>query len=740
MPRTLALAVLALTLLATRAALACSPLSAPPYVIDRSSKDRQPPTRPTLAEPVRVERGRAGDGGGCGELAAISLEARSTDDQSEPWQLGYRVSLVKGTMPDPHALPRGVVGLPVVTWFESARDLPPLELTLSIVAVDRAGNESQPLLVQVTDAGFATPRPIPAHAAAACQRRDAAACTWLAKQARHGRRHDVTGALALYHKACALGDGLACEILAADRACPPDAASTALEDRATAAFTASCAGNDGVACNDLAWHLERRQGAGAQIKHALLRSCELGVARSCWQVTRWFDLTVAEAAQDEAGLEGLCQQGDVAACFARGQGSEDPADSWLTRACALGSAYGCVALADLAMTVDVKGAASAAQAYRQACRATADTWLCRKATAIAQLADGSRPFDQVVADLERDHLLDGPLAVQLALRLAKAEPRRAARYRRRACDDGQAASCAWLAQRSTTPAQAIAILADSSESGHTTSCALMARSCNALGRTRRSAAWQKCIGDPAEEVTGLNGPAFHAGCDAGSRELCVRAAREDRRLGDLAEARRAEQQACALGDRRVCAAIAGQAPLTGRIVDASGAGAPGLYLELRRSAAPDGLCDRHGRTDAQGAFTLADACPGSGVLRAARDRRMRVVLAVAAVTNPSSGAALVVSTIATRVPPAAEHGITGIGLGSELTVRAVVAGSPAARAGLTVGDQIISVDGHRCGADAFAADILFDYLNRVHIGQTIVLVVTHDGATVTRSVTAVAPD
>jgi hypothetical protein len=83
----------------------------------------------------------------CGDTGTVRIElAPSADDQTPPDQLGYRLVLVRGALPPSLSSIIGVTlagGHPLFLrpGFD---ELPALDVALAAVAVDAAGNESQP--------------------------------------------------------------------------------------------------------------------------------------------------------------------------------------------------------------------------------------------------------------------------------------------------------------------------------------------------------------------------------------------------------------------------------------------------------------------------------------------------------------------------------------------------------------------------------------------------------------------
>jgi hypothetical protein len=154
-----------------RAARACSVAGPTPLQVDPAAKatDTQPPTL-TVAALSAVQRGQAPQSSGCGsstasscdDLGAIRIAVDGTDDMTMPIELGFRASLVGGTPPTGLSIPEGPVlsagtfgGNELVFWWidGSTDDQEAIDFTLSIVAVDHAGNESAPKTVRIFSEG-----------------------------------------------------------------------------------------------------------------------------------------------------------------------------------------------------------------------------------------------------------------------------------------------------------------------------------------------------------------------------------------------------------------------------------------------------------------------------------------------------------------------------------------------------------------------------------------------------------
>ena len=116
--------------------------------------DRQPPVQ-VEARFTSVVRGGGAPGSSCNDLGFIVIELVRVDDDRTPRErLGYRVTLVEGTLPGwgmssaVRVVPAPVKGKPLqftLAWVDGATDnQEPIDFTLTVTAVDMAGNESVP--------------------------------------------------------------------------------------------------------------------------------------------------------------------------------------------------------------------------------------------------------------------------------------------------------------------------------------------------------------------------------------------------------------------------------------------------------------------------------------------------------------------------------------------------------------------------------------------------------------------
>jgi MYXO-CTERM domain-containing protein len=145
-------------------ARACN-VSQQPAMIDPTLQkvDHTPPVLPAIPPPT-ITRGQGPQNEGCGgaatatscdDLGMLVFTVAGTDDMTPPTQLGYLFTLASGTLPDGFTLPPEPL-LPdtatsiTLVWVDAAiNGQDPLDFTLSVVAVDGAGNQSAPRLVEV---------------------------------------------------------------------------------------------------------------------------------------------------------------------------------------------------------------------------------------------------------------------------------------------------------------------------------------------------------------------------------------------------------------------------------------------------------------------------------------------------------------------------------------------------------------------------------------------------------------
>ena len=152
-----------------------------PHVIDTAMRevDQKPPTfssSPTYLNYVgrgHESPGAEGCGGsgdpGCDAYGVVHIEINlASDDQTPSVKIGYRFTVASGTPPAGLVFPENPVELPpgetafIFLWNDGATDRQePVDFTLSIAAVDQAGNESTPQTVVVRDASPGLPNTTP---------------------------------------------------------------------------------------------------------------------------------------------------------------------------------------------------------------------------------------------------------------------------------------------------------------------------------------------------------------------------------------------------------------------------------------------------------------------------------------------------------------------------------------------------------------------------------------------------
>ncbi|TNF37725.1 MAG: hypothetical protein EP329_02380 [Deltaproteobacteria bacterium] len=161
-PAALAVCAVALT---PAAALACSHIGNEAYTIDPAEEgvDTTPPSALVDAEVTVSRRGTAGDCGGvssCDDIGVFSIVLTpGGDDRTAADDLGYRVTVVSGRLPQGLILPPGTLqpALPnelFFVWIDGRTDTQEaFDAVLGLVPVDRAGNEGPMLTVHLRDEG-----------------------------------------------------------------------------------------------------------------------------------------------------------------------------------------------------------------------------------------------------------------------------------------------------------------------------------------------------------------------------------------------------------------------------------------------------------------------------------------------------------------------------------------------------------------------------------------------------------
>jgi hypothetical protein len=151
--------------LAASPARACSLGLLTPHVLDPGAQatDQTPPTLPPPAL-FRIDRGQDSGGGcsgsSCDDIGAIAISVAATDDATPDDEIGYRLTLAAGRLPEGFVLPstavrtpRGTDGQIWIYWVDGKGDQESFSFTLQIVAIDLAGNESPPQSLTIADPG-----------------------------------------------------------------------------------------------------------------------------------------------------------------------------------------------------------------------------------------------------------------------------------------------------------------------------------------------------------------------------------------------------------------------------------------------------------------------------------------------------------------------------------------------------------------------------------------------------------
>jgi hypothetical protein len=91
-------------------------------------------------------------------MGSLGIRGAATDDVSPASGIGYRFNVVAGAIPSGFTLPVGPTKIYVedgeiwFSWDDGATDdQEDIDFTLSVVALDTAGNESAPQMVTVSD-------------------------------------------------------------------------------------------------------------------------------------------------------------------------------------------------------------------------------------------------------------------------------------------------------------------------------------------------------------------------------------------------------------------------------------------------------------------------------------------------------------------------------------------------------------------------------------------------------------
>jgi MYXO-CTERM domain-containing protein len=167
MSRLATLAVVAAVVIAMRTdARACSIAGPTAHVVypSMAATDQVPPTLPLPT--VTVSRGKREVGCGgrntCDNIGNIRIAVAATDDTTPAERIGYRLTLEGFGPPNAGGLPRGltlptdavdpVAGEVVLVWDDIADgEAEDFYFVVSVVAVDLAGNQSEPQLLPIGD-------------------------------------------------------------------------------------------------------------------------------------------------------------------------------------------------------------------------------------------------------------------------------------------------------------------------------------------------------------------------------------------------------------------------------------------------------------------------------------------------------------------------------------------------------------------------------------------------------------
>ncbi|MCA9488928.1 MAG: hypothetical protein KC621_03375 [Myxococcales bacterium] len=139
--------------------LACSLAGPSTLTIQTDPTDQTAPTAPVWVA-TDIRRGVGPQGGmstSCDDLGFVTITvARPDDDPDGEEAVGYRLALVEGSLPDDLTLPEEAWLGPelILSWIDGATDdQEPLVFTLSLTPTDAAGNEGEPLVVEISDPG-----------------------------------------------------------------------------------------------------------------------------------------------------------------------------------------------------------------------------------------------------------------------------------------------------------------------------------------------------------------------------------------------------------------------------------------------------------------------------------------------------------------------------------------------------------------------------------------------------------
>lgn len=143
-------------------AFACSFVGPQDYLTE-ASDDQTEPSHPEIGE-VSIGRGRAPRGflltasSSCDDIGSINIPLMSADDVTPSENLGWRVE-TDGDLPDGLVVPEGPMfyfSPNEISWVwldDATHKQEPFDFTATIFAIDEAGNESEPTLIDLVDRG-----------------------------------------------------------------------------------------------------------------------------------------------------------------------------------------------------------------------------------------------------------------------------------------------------------------------------------------------------------------------------------------------------------------------------------------------------------------------------------------------------------------------------------------------------------------------------------------------------------
>lgn len=149
-------ALLGLLLLAARVQVASACVLEPVRLHHSDAQlaqvDRAAPEAPVIFEAAAYRRSGLSCGqdicvaNNCGDMGGVAIDLDAGDDQTPTTRMGYRIELVAGVIPP--AL-RNLIGVELqgptpLRLHLSFDDVPSVDATLRVIAIDAAGNESAP--------------------------------------------------------------------------------------------------------------------------------------------------------------------------------------------------------------------------------------------------------------------------------------------------------------------------------------------------------------------------------------------------------------------------------------------------------------------------------------------------------------------------------------------------------------------------------------------------------------------